>query len=70
MFTRLSPQYASAEGVLAHCVGSGMSLKTALSSSQTLLNALDADRDLFDAEVRVAQTSRNELLALVELYRR
>ena len=35
----------------------------------TLLNALDADRDLFDAELRLAQTRRNELLALVQLYR-
>ena len=33
----------------------------------TLLNALDADRDLFDAELRLAQTRRNELLAMVEL---
>lgn len=35
----------------------------------TLLNALDADRDLFDAELGIAQTKRNELLALVQLYR-
>jgi outer membrane protein, multidrug efflux system len=35
----------------------------------TLLNALDADRDLFDAELRLAQSKRNELLALVQLYR-
>jgi multidrug efflux system outer membrane protein len=35
----------------------------------TLLSALDADRDLFDAELRLAQTRRNELLALVQLYR-
>jgi multidrug efflux system outer membrane protein len=35
----------------------------------TLLNALDADRDLFDAELRLAQTRRNELLALVQFYR-
>src|SRR5262249_55831510 len=35
----------------------------------TLLNALDADRDLFNAELGVAQTRRNELLALVQLYR-
>jgi multidrug efflux system outer membrane protein len=35
----------------------------------TLLNALDADRDLFDAELRLAQTRRNELLAIVQLYR-
>jgi len=35
----------------------------------TLLNALDADRDLFDAELRLAQTRRNELLAMVQLYR-
>ena len=35
----------------------------------TLLNALDADRNLFDAELRLAQTRRNELLVLVQLYR-
>jgi multidrug efflux system outer membrane protein len=35
----------------------------------TLLNALDADRDLFNAEIGLAQTRRNELLALVQLYR-
>jgi multidrug efflux system outer membrane protein len=35
----------------------------------TLLNALDADRDLFAAEVNLAQTRRNELLALVQLYK-
>jgi outer membrane protein, multidrug efflux system len=35
----------------------------------TLLNALDADRDLFDAELRLAQTRRNELVAVVQLYR-
>ena len=35
----------------------------------TLLSALDSDRDLFEAELRLAQTKRNELLALVQLYR-
>jgi multidrug efflux system outer membrane protein len=35
----------------------------------TLLNALDADRGLFDAELNLAQTKRNELLALVQLYK-
>jgi multidrug efflux system outer membrane protein len=35
----------------------------------TLLSALDADRDLFEAELRLVQTRRNELLALVQLYR-
>jgi len=35
----------------------------------TLLNALDADRDLFNAQLGLAQTRRNELLTLVELYR-
>jgi multidrug efflux system outer membrane protein len=33
------------------------------------LNALDADRDLFDAELGLPQTRRNELLVLVQLYR-
>jgi multidrug efflux system outer membrane protein len=35
----------------------------------TLLNALDSDRDLFDAELGLAQTRRNELLTIVQLYR-
>ena len=35
----------------------------------TLLNALDADPDLFNAELSLAQTQRNELLALVQLYK-
>jgi multidrug efflux system outer membrane protein len=35
----------------------------------TLLNALDADRDLFNAELSVTQTKRNELLSLVQLYK-
>lgn len=35
----------------------------------TLLNALDADRELFDAELSLARTRRNELLSLVQLYR-
>ena len=35
----------------------------------TLLNALDADRDLFDAEVGLVQSRRDELLTLVQLYK-
>ncbi len=35
----------------------------------TQLNALDADRDLFAAELSLAQTKRNELLSLVQLYK-
>jgi len=35
----------------------------------TQLNALDADRDLFNAELSLALTRRNELLALVQLYK-
>lgn len=35
----------------------------------TLLNALDADRDLFDAELNLNLTRRNELLSLVQLYK-
>src|SRR5438876_2771396 len=35
----------------------------------SLLNALDADRDLFNAELSLAQTRRNELLSLVQLYK-
>ena len=34
-----------------------------------LLNALDADRDLFNAELSLTQTGRNELLAPVQLYK-
>jgi multidrug efflux system outer membrane protein len=33
----------------------------------TLLNALDSDRELFDAELHLTQTKRNELLSLVQL---
>ena len=29
----------------------------------------DADRDLFNAELNLAQTKRNELLSLVQLYK-
>jgi multidrug efflux system outer membrane protein len=35
----------------------------------TLLDALDADRDLFDAELRLAQVRRDELVSVVQLYR-
>lgn len=35
----------------------------------TLLNALDSDRELFDAELDLTQTKRNELLSLVQLYK-
>ena len=35
----------------------------------TLLNALDADRDLFDAELSLTQARLDELLSLVQLYR-
>jgi outer membrane protein, multidrug efflux system len=35
----------------------------------TLLNALDADRDLFAAELILVQTRRDELLTLVQIYR-
>jgi multidrug efflux system outer membrane protein len=35
----------------------------------SLLNALDADRELFSAELSLAQTRRNELLSLVQLYK-
>jgi multidrug efflux system outer membrane protein len=35
----------------------------------TLLSALDADRDLFDAELGLTQAKRNELTAVVQLYR-
>src|SRR5262249_25674467 len=35
----------------------------------TLLNALDADRDQFQAELTLAQIRRNELLTVVSLYK-
>jgi multidrug efflux system outer membrane protein len=35
----------------------------------TLLNALDADRDLFQAELTLSQIRLNELLSVVQLYR-
>jgi multidrug efflux system outer membrane protein len=35
----------------------------------TQLNALDADRDLFDAELALAQIRLNELVNVVELYK-
>ena len=35
----------------------------------TLLNAKDADRDLFAAELDLARTRRDELQAMVQLYK-
>ena len=35
----------------------------------SLLNVLDADRDLFNAQLEVSQIRRNELLSLVQLYK-
>jgi len=35
----------------------------------TLLNALDADRDRFQAELNLAQLRRNELLTVVQIYK-
>lgn len=35
----------------------------------TLLNALDSDRELFDAELDLTKTKRDELLSLVQLYK-
>ena len=35
----------------------------------TLLNALDSDRELFEAELNLTKTKRDELLSLVQLYR-
>jgi len=35
----------------------------------SLLNALDADRELFDAELNLTQSKRNEFLSLVQLYK-
>ena len=35
----------------------------------TLLNALDADRDQFQAELTLTLIRRNELLSIVQLYK-
>jgi NodT family efflux transporter outer membrane factor (OMF) lipoprotein len=35
----------------------------------TLLNALDGDRDLFNAELSLTQTRRNEVVSIVQLYK-
>ncbi|HEY6391929.1 MAG TPA: TolC family protein, partial [Bryobacteraceae bacterium] len=35
----------------------------------TLLNALDADRDLFQAELALSQIRLNELISVVQLYK-
>jgi multidrug efflux system outer membrane protein len=35
----------------------------------TLLNALDADRDLFQAQLALSQTRLNEVLSVVQLYK-
>ena len=35
----------------------------------SLLNALDSDRDLFEAQLNLAQTRRNELLSIVQIYK-
>ena len=35
----------------------------------TQLNALDADRDLFDAELNLRQIKLNEQLSVVQLYK-
>jgi multidrug efflux system outer membrane protein len=35
----------------------------------TLLNALDADRDLFQAQLNLSQIQLNELLSVVQLYK-
>lgn len=35
----------------------------------TMLNALDAERDLFEAQLLLTQARRNELLSLVQLYK-
>ncbi len=48
---------------------SDLSYKRYRGGVDTLLSALDADRDLFDAELRLAQARRDELLSEVHLYR-
>ena len=34
-----------------------------------MLNALNADQDLFDAELSLAQARRDELLSVVQIYK-
>ncbi len=48
---------------------SQLSYKRYRGGVDTLLNALDADRDLFDAELLLAQERRDELVSIVNLYR-
>lgn len=48
---------------------SDLSYKRYRGGVDTLLSALDADRDLFDAELRLAQLRRDELVSVVNLYR-
>jgi multidrug efflux system outer membrane protein len=40
-----------------------------LGGVDTQLNALDSDRDLFQAELTLAQLKRNEILSVVQLYK-
>lgn len=40
-----------------------------LGGVDSLLNALDAERQLFNAQLQLTQTKRNELLSLVQLYK-
>jgi multidrug efflux system outer membrane protein len=35
----------------------------------TLLNALDADREVFEAELNLTQTKRDELISVIQLYK-
>ena len=48
---------------------SQLSYKRYRGGVDTLLNALDADRDLFDAQLRLEQVRRDELVSVVQLYR-
>jgi len=48
---------------------SQLSYKRYRGGVDTLLNALDADRDLFDAELRLAQARRDEVISVVQVYR-
>ena len=48
---------------------SGLAYQRYRGGVDTLLNALDSDRELFDAELSLTQTKRDELLSLVQLYK-
>ena len=53
----------------AHLVADSGDLPEGVLVSDLVTHAANGHRDLFESELRLAQTRRNELLALVQLYR-